>query len=69
MGGTCSTNTALQWEKVRARDQFGNLGADEEAILTCILKKWDRGLDWIDPNKDRGRQHALVATVMNLQVP
>jgi len=54
---------------VRARDQFGNLGADEEAILTCILKKWDRGLDWIDPNKDRGRQHALVATVMNLQVP
>ena len=52
-----------------ARHQFENLGADEEAILTHILKKQDGDLDWIDPNKDRGRQHALVTTVMKFQVP
>jgi hypothetical protein len=37
-------------------------------ILKWILKKWDRGMDWIDLAKDRDRWQALVNVVMNLQV-
>jgi hypothetical protein len=35
--------------------------------LEWIFRKWWRGMDWIDPNQDRGRWRAIVKVVMNLR--
>ena len=44
-------------------------GVDWRIILRWIFRKWDGGLDWIDPAQDRDRWRSLVNAVMNLRVP
>jgi len=33
--------------KLRERKYLEDLSVDGRIILKCILKKWDRGIDWI----------------------
>jgi hypothetical protein len=47
---------------------LGDPGVDRRIILTCIFKKWDGGMDWIEVTQDRDRWRALVNAVVNLRV-
>jgi len=42
---------------------------DGRIILKLIYKKWDGGIDWIDPAKNGDRWQAVVNAIMNLQIP
>jgi hypothetical protein len=41
-------------------------GVDGKIILKRHLKKWDRGVDWIDLAQNRHRWQALFNAVMKL---
>jgi len=43
-------------------------GVDRRIILKCIFRKWDRDMDWIDLDQNRGSWRALLNTVMNVWV-
>jgi hypothetical protein len=61
--------TGFLWGDLRERDYFEELGVDWKIILKWIVRKWDRGMDWIDLAQDRDRCRALVNAVMDLRVP
>ena len=42
---------------------------DGRITLRWIFRKWDGGMDWIDPAEDRDKWCALVNVVMNLRIP
>jgi len=42
---------------------------DGRTILRWIFRKWDGGMVWIDPAKERDRWWTLLIAVMNLRVP
>jgi hypothetical protein len=46
-----------------------DLGLDRRIILTCIFKKWDEGMDWIDLAQDRVKWRYFVNATVNLRVP
>jgi hypothetical protein len=64
-------NKEVWWGNLRERDHLEDAGIDERIILKWVFKKWDwgGGMDWIDLAQNRDRWWALVAAVMNLQVP
>jgi hypothetical protein len=62
-------HTGFWWGNLRRKDYMENLGTDERKILKWIFKKWEWGMAWIDPSRDRDRWQALVYVVMKLQVP
>jgi len=46
-------HTGFWLGNLRARGHLEDLGAHGRIILKWILKKWDRGMDWIDLAQDR----------------
>jgi hypothetical protein len=57
------------WGGLRECDHLGDPGIDGRIILKWIFKKWDGGMEWIEPDQNRDRWRALVYAVMNLRVP
>jgi hypothetical protein len=57
------------WENLGKRDYWGDPGVDGRIILRWIFRKWDGGMDWIQPAKGRDSWRALVSSVMNVRVP
>jgi hypothetical protein len=53
------------WE----RDYLQDPGVDVNIILKRIFRRWDGGMEWIDPAQNRGRWWSLINAVMNLWVP
>jgi hypothetical protein len=51
------------------RDLLEYPGIDGRVILRRIFRKWDEGMNWIDPVQDRNRWRALVNAVIKLRVP
>jgi hypothetical protein len=39
-------------------------GVDGRIILRSIFRKWDGGMDWIDPAQDWDRRRTLVNAAM-----
>jgi hypothetical protein len=56
----------LFWRSVRKIDSLGDQGVDGSIILKWILKKWDRGIDWIDHAQGKERWRVLSNAVMKL---
>ena len=61
------TYTRFWWRNPREGDHLEDTDVDGRKILKWIFEKWDGGMDWIDPAKNRG--WAVVYAVMNLRVP
>ena len=74
MSGACGTyggnvRVGILWENLRGRVYLEDIGKHGRVILKWILKKWDGGIDWIDPAQDRDRWRAVVKVVAKLRVP
>jgi hypothetical protein len=54
--------------KSEQKDNLIDLGSYGR-ISKLILKKYDKGVDWIELAHDRDRWRALVNAIMNLRVP
>ena len=72
----CSTNGGdekctkdFHEKNVREGDHLEDPGVDGRIILKWVLKKWYRGMDWVDLAQDRNSWWAVVNAVMNLRVP
>ena len=48
---------------LRETDQWEDLGVDRTIILIWIIRKWNRGIDWIDLAQDRERWRDLVNAI------
>ena len=48
---------------LRETDQWEDLGVDRTIILMWIIRKWNRGIDWIDLAQDRERWRDLVNAI------
>jgi hypothetical protein len=57
------------WRSLRKLDNLEDLGIGRGIILKRIIKKWNRGMDWIDRAQDGDRWRALVNVVMTVRVP
>jgi hypothetical protein len=57
------------WGTLRYRDHLEDLGLDRKIILNWIIKRWDRGMDWIELAQDKDKWRALANTVMDIRVP
>ena len=42
-------HTGFWWGVLRERDHLEVPGVDGKKILRAIFRKWDGGMDWIDP--------------------
>jgi hypothetical protein len=67
--GRVEVYTGFWWGELMERDHVEDLGVVGRIILKFIFKKWDRGMDWIDPAQDTDRCRALVNAETNLRVP
>jgi hypothetical protein len=67
--GKRKVHTGFWWGDLREGDHLGDPGVDGRIILSCILKKWDGGMHWIELAQDRDRWRVLVNALMNLRVP
>jgi len=61
--------TGFWWENLRESGHLKHPGVDGRIILRWIFRRWNGGIDWIDPTQDSGRWLALVNAVMKLRVP
>ena len=59
------------WGNVREREHLEGLCVyvHGRVILNWIFKKWEGGIDRIDPAQDKERWWTLLNVVVNLQVP
>jgi hypothetical protein len=48
---------------LRETDQWEDLGVDRTIILIWIIRKWNRGIDWIDLAQDRERWRDVVNAI------
>ena len=55
--------------RLEGKRSLDDPGVNWRIRLKCILKKGDRGTDWIDLVHDSDRWRVLVNVVMNLRVP
>ena len=67
--GREEVHTGFCWGNVRERDHLQDLGVDGNIILKFIVKKRDRGMEWIYLAQYRGRWWVLVSAAKNLRVP
>jgi hypothetical protein len=54
---------------LKERDHLENSGVYGRMILKCVVKKWDRGMNWIDLAQKWKRWRELVDAVIDLRVP
>jgi len=45
-----------------------DLGADGKARIKWMLRKWDRGMNWIGLSEERNTLRGVVNAAMNTQV-
>jgi hypothetical protein len=55
--------------KLEEGDHLEAQSVDGMIILKWIFQEWNRGHNWIDLVRDRGRWRILANAVMNLRVP
>jgi hypothetical protein len=49
-------------------DYLEDPGVNERVILKLIIKKWDRGVEWVDLAQVRDSWLDFAGTVMNFRV-
>ena len=55
--------------EIWGKDDLEDLDVDGRIVLKCAFKKWDGGMDWIQPAQDRDRWLAVVNAVIDLCFP
>lgn len=65
--GRGEVHAEFQWGNLGERHHLEELVVGGKILLKLVFRKWV-GLNWTDVAQDRDKQHAVVNTVMNLQV-
>jgi hypothetical protein len=50
-------------EKPEGKSPFEDNGKDEKTMLKCIVKKWDRDMDWIRLAQNRECCNEIPASI------
>jgi hypothetical protein len=67
--GSGEVHTKFWWGVLREGDHLEDLGIHGRVILKWIIKKWDRGMDWIDLAQDTDRWLVLMNAITNFRFP